>query len=306
MGADLETSFSSSALNCDDPLICPGNSNLIALLGPYEIDETGQKFSPRGFRMRALSKPESNIDWFHVEGAMVVAHTADGKYLTGDDVVGLTIDLEHVSGAQFTLHVEERRPGFVETYSGGVSHIEAWHVLYTIPGAPEPKPLCPYTDKVDENVTGDWLVFWKGDRYDPDTGKIFASDAEVGSWVNLSCAGEATIKMLRAGAGGAVADSPVAQRQATLNMFTASYCGPGGGRYTQLGQQITWKDLSGPNEMVPISSYEAIWSETGAVCLDVPRMVDRREIQCQIPTCSSSEIANWPSIGWLLSGNPLP
>src|SRR5689334_2946187 len=105
LDADLETGFRSSAVNtipdCDDPLICHGNSDLLARLGPYEVDETGKQFSPSGFRLKAVSKPGETIGQFHVEGTMVVARTKDGKWLSGDDIVGLTIDLEHVRGRTF-------------------------------------------------------------------------------------------------------------------------------------------------------------------------------------------------------------
>jgi hypothetical protein len=113
--------------------------------------------------------------------------------------------------------------------------------------------------------------------------------------------------MLRTRTGGAVAPlSPVDQRKATLNFFMAAYCGPDGDRYTKLGRPIAWSDLSGPNEIGLVVTYEAVWGPNGAVCLNTPRMVSKQRVACKIQSCKEDVIDNWPAHGWLLSGNPPP
>jgi hypothetical protein len=115
------------------------------------------------------------------------------------------------------------------------------------------------------------VVFWKGGRYDPDTGEIFASGADVEDWFNISCAGEASIDMLRTGTGGAVApDTSRPLRQAVLNMVMAKYCPPPE-RYTVLGHPLYW-DGTTARLTGTTASYEAIWNERGAVCVDTPRL----------------------------------
>jgi len=299
------SSFILPVSDCDDPLVCPGNSDLMGVLGPYELDATGTTDSQRGFRIIGMTHGGQTVTALDVGGASVRVTRAAGIF-TGPGVLGLTLRLRHSKGREFDLVIDDYLTSKVPYYAGGSPDIDGYHVSYTEVGTHDTRNLCPYATAVDDGFVGTWAVFWKGDRFDPDTGQIFASGAGVGSWFNLSCAGEAPIKMLRARTGGAVAPlSPVDQRQATLNMFTASYCGPGGKRYTELGQAIAWSDLSGPSQM-GAASVEAIWDEDGAVCLDEPRLFDLDEIACgnPIPKCTAAEVGQWQLSGWLLSGNP--
>jgi hypothetical protein len=295
----------SGEIDCD-PLVCPGNSDLLGLLGPYELDQTGAQVSSRGWRITDVKLKGGTVTGFHVAGATLHAADADGPK-TGAGLAGLQLTLQHTGtdGGQ-TVELQVIEATDVLSYAGVPNHhVQGFHVNYNIVGGARGK-LCPYSTS-DQGITDDWVVFWKGDRLDPVTGQIFASDSAVGPWFNLSCAGEAPIKMLRAGAGGAVAPgSPVDQRQATLNMFTASYCGATGRRYTRLGQRLAWTDVSSGRPIGTVSSYEAVWTAGVAACLGTPRMVDRSEVQCEIPICSRSMIENWQSAGWLLSGNPPP
>lgn len=305
-----------------DLLNCPGNSNLLGVLAPYELDETGDMFSSRGLRISGIWRQGEPLAAFRVTGTSPRAMTATAPVKTykGFGLVGLKLRLEHTGGQQYDLRIVEYLSGKVPYYTGG-AEIEGYYILYQEVGSPTlQRELCPYASHFDAGVKGTYAVFWKGDRYDPETGEIYKSDEAVGPWFNISCAGEATIKMLRTKTGGAVnPDSPVEQRQATLNMFTASYCGPRGplltthGQpFTKLGQPIAWNDLSGPNQIGDVSSYEAVWNEDGAVCLTDPRKVDRGKINCghEIKSCGTAPTAemimNWDSHGWLLSGNPPP
>lgn len=299
------SSFVLPVKDCDDPLVCPGNSDLIGVLGPYELDATGIRSSKRGFRIVGMTHGGQTVTALHVDGASVRVTRPAGIF-TGPGVLGLTLRIRHSTGKQFDLVVDDYLTSKVPYYAGGAPDIDGYHVSYTEVGTHDTRNLCPYATATDDGFVGTWAVFWKGDRLNPDTGEIFASNAAVGSWFNLSCAGEAPIKMLRARTGGAVAPaSPVDQRQATLNMFTASYCGPTGKRYTKLGQAIAWSDLSGPSEM-GAASVEAIWDQSGAVCLDEPRLFAPAEIDCgvPIPRCTAADIGQWWLNGWLLSGNP--
>lgn len=285
-----------------DPLVCPGNSDLLALLGPYELDEAGIQASSRGFRIASMSRYGQQVTSIEIAGASLRATLWNGVVLTGGGLIGLNLRLEYQGSQFYDLVIDDYLTSKVPFYAGGAPAIDGYHIVYNETGMHQTRELCPYA-KVDAGVTSTWAVFWKGDRFEPETGRIFASNGRVGRWFNLSCAGEAPIKMLRARTGGAVAPgSPVAQRQATLNMFTASYCGPGK-RYTELGQALEWSDLSGPSQMGQVSSFEAVWDEGGAVCLDVPRMVTKAEVECAIPACTKPEIDLWFLHGWLRSGN---
>jgi len=306
----------SALINCD-PLNCTGNSDLIALLGPYELNEDRKSSNSRGFVIAGVEHPKWGITDFVVNGTSPVATTTDGGKLSGANLVGLKLTLHYEDPA----HVYPSQDYFLEIaqylsnpeggsgvkyYTGEYSQINGYYVKYNVSSSPEGPQfdLCPYTD-VEPDMVGSWAVFWKGDRIDPRGGRIWASNGAVDSWFNISCAGEAPVKMLRARTGGAVApQSPVEQRQATLNMFTASYCGPNGHRYTHLGVPITWSDKSGPNQIGQVASYEAVWNQNGAVCLVHPRL--GAWPGCSIDPCEPLMITKWSSLGWLLSGNPPP
>jgi len=293
---------------CDDPLICPGNSDLIGSFGPNELDATGIQVSERGFRLLGMTLDGLPVTDFEVLGASLSVTTAAGTF-TGVDLYfkGLTMSVHHRSERVFEIQIDDYLTAKVPYYAGGTPEIDGYHLRYREPGAHGWKNACPYETKFDSGVAGSWAVFWKGDRIDPVTGTIFASNAAVGSWFNISCAGTAEIKAQRAHTMGSVAaGDPVDQRQATLNMFTASYCGPGGKRYTELGQAIAWSDLSGPSMDGMAPSIEAIWSEDGAVCLTDPRLFARSDVDCEIPIpyCTAAMTGVWPTLGWLLSGNP--
>lgn len=302
-GDELEGVSGQALLDCN-PLVCPGNSDLLAALGPYELDATGGKISSRGFRITGMQLNGLPVTNLAIPGASLRATTAAGIH-SGPNLIGLRLTVGHESGQAFDLVIDSYLTSKVPYYAGGSPDIEGFRILYGESGTRITKELCPYTTHYDGGVAGTWAVFWKGDRYAPKTGKIFASNAAVGPWFNISCAGEAPIKMLRARTGGAVAPlSPVGQRQATLNMFTAAYCGPSGERYTKLGKSIAWSDLSGPSAIGAVASHEAVWSEAGAECISMPRMVTLAEINCSIPKCTAADLGAWQADGWLLSGNP--
>jgi hypothetical protein len=300
-----------------DPLNCPGNSDLIALLGPYELDRAGVQYSSRGFLIIGMTHNGLPATELEIIGPRPQVKVGT-QVLKDAALVGLKLTLHYrPTNTLYTLEFQAYTR--VPYYVSNVGAFPGYQISYTEGGAaspPSPAPpqrLCPYVEHVDRGVDSSWAVLWEGDRYDPFTGAIFASDVGsvkgVGSWFNISCAGEATIKMLRARTGGAIdLQSPVDQRQATLNMFTAAYCGPTGQRFTQLGQPIAWSDLSGPNPIGDVKSHEAVWTAAGAACLDVPRLVQPSQVTCALPPppCSSSMITNWSQHGWLLSGTPDP
>lgn len=302
---------------CND-LVCPGNSDLLGLLGPYELDGTGVQLNSRGFRLAKVTKgfglgAETLAD-FQVIGAKPVAHNANGVTLAGPNLIGVTLHMEHQSGGIFKFVIEDYLSNGVPFYAGGASQIDGFYIRYTEPDSDVRKELCPYAE-LDLGLEGTWAVFWKGDRIEPKSGQIFASNVGVGPWFNLSCAGQADVKMLREKQGGAVNPlGPVKQRQATLNMFTASYCGPGGGRFTQLGELIQWSNLAGTSQIdvgttpaaMAVPTYEAIWKSSGAVCLNLPRLWERNDVVCTnghpvIPYCTAEQIASWSLSGDLLS-----
>ena len=146
------------------------------------------------------------------------------------------------------------------------------------------------------------VVVLAGERYDLES-KTVISDQQ--GWITLACAGSAAAKMALLGYGphaefdDGSAPASVEQRQATLKMITADYCG-GGNSYTTDGMPLVWENQSGavtPDATLPLGPLEAIWTANGAACLNTPRAVDRSEVTCSLPTCSAFSLDNgeWAS-----------
>jgi hypothetical protein len=98
-------------------------------------------------------------------------------------------------------------------------------------------------------------------------------------WFNIGCAGHALAKLHLTGhttaaslAVGFHTDNK--QRQATLKMFAADYCGIGYA-FTVAGQKLGWLDQNPYNTYLPgfAGKKEAEWTASGAACLNIPRVV---------------------------------
>jgi hypothetical protein len=308
-----ETSVATQALlPCDDVLICPGNSDILGALGPYELSTNPADVSPRGFQLLSIKKGGIPLAVFQVAGASL-SGALPGPIMmpSAPDFVGTRFRIRHTSGQEIDLIIEayQQVPFFDATK---ISRIMGFMIKYQMisPIRGDREDLCPYKDELGSGLARTWAIFWKGERYNPDTGEIFASGLgnlphNVGDWFNISCAGEATIKMLRDEIGTAVTPgSPLDLSQATLNMWTAKYCPDDATRYTKLGQRVSWDDTWSSAKLGLTKSYEAIWTPDGAACLDVPRMVSRSEVLCEIPTCKEM-VDDWDTHGHLITGNPL-
>ncbi|HEY8376783.1 MAG TPA: ADYC domain-containing protein [Nannocystis sp.] len=122
-----------------------------------------------------------------------------------------------------------------------------------------------------------------GERYDEASKTVLPNQSR---WFTLACAGSAAAKLKLLGYGPQSSATTPAQRQATLKMITADYCG-GGESYTENGTEVQWINRSGavgPSEG-ELGAVEAIWDEHGALCLEATRLPGV-EVGCALPTCS--------------------
>jgi hypothetical protein len=285
-------------------LVCPGNSDLYAALETFELSTNPLDVSQRGFTLTGVEYGGHAMTELGVTGTMPSALDPDWGLRSGAAFVGAILHVHHNSGEDIDLRIERSTtvPYYAEL---GLPIMYGYWITYRTVGDARVgwRDICPYKTSYDAGVQGTWAMFWKGDRYDPDSGVIYATGSDVGPWFNLSCAGEATIKMLRTGTGYAVApNTPLDQHNATLNMFTAKYCQEPD-RYTTLGVAIDWDDKTGSNTLDPMSTIEAIWSKDGAVCLNTMRFPKMGPVQCPLAACSEDQIANWQDYGWLRSGS---
>jgi hypothetical protein len=128
-----------------------------------------------------------------------------------------------------------------------------------------------------------------GETYDLDS-KTVVPDQD--RWLTIACAGSAAAKLRLLGYGpqsdfdGEGNPASVDQRQATLKMITADYCGDGHS-YTANGTPLQWENAEGtvqpPGATGP---REAVWSADGALCLDHPRIAGTA-VACDLPSCAA-------------------
>lgn len=319
-----------AVMGCPGNPNCPGNSDLLAAMQANEISWNPSDISPRRFSFVEMRYRDGTLmSGFHVVGPALRAWKPGlgAGWKTGPDLIGAVMRLYYHPTAQYLdlklgILSLDYIPVQYYTPAAGLPPIFGYHVRYRILEPDEVDDLhfdpdlgfvddiCPYQDHYDNGVVGTTVVFWRGDRFDADTGYIYASvtpvSDNVGSWFNLSCAGEASIKMLRARTGGAVdPTTTVDQRKATLAMFTAKYCPGSPERYTHLGVDLDWSDKTGSNVLAKYHVSEAIWDENGAVCLDHPRSPKDGPIACTLDPCTAEQREHWQTYGDLKSGTPL-
>ncbi len=138
-----------------------------------------------------------------------------------------------------------------------------------------------------------------GETYDLTSKQV---NAGMTRWFTLACAGSAAAKLRLMNYGpqsdfdGAGHPASVSSRQAALKMVTADYCG-GGTSYTQNGTPLQYEDTPGTVAVEgPPGDLEAIWTASGAVCLDTTRIANT-QVACTLPSCSSfgPEDGDWIS-----------
>lgn len=178
----------------------------------------------------------------------------------------------------------------------------------------------PDADELLGMNPGETVVF-EGDRIDAAT-KTMGAEFNT-TWINFGCAGHTLAKMhltrhTKASNSAAYGISDD-DRQATLKMMVADYCGDGT-PFTIAGERVRWKGgLVG--FFTQPSALEARWSSQGAVCLHQPRLKGsthplalelfgtsvevaiERHCPKQIPVCSDLDVNNFDGAS-RISGNP--
>jgi hypothetical protein len=257
--------------------------------------------------------------------------TGIGKGIGGTtDVDGLIVEVSHRNGAAYQLRFEQT---VLHKYWAGPSGEVPYHQIRVrkirqgsefgvmvgrVPDLDFQATLCAGTPdpREGQEVTA-MAVLFEGDRYD-NVNKTVQEVPSGSRWFNVACAGTAMLKMdlLRYTRASAATPLTVPQRQTLLKTLTADYCG-GGRPYTVNGHPLIYTDALGRVPGVPLdipgllakgATVEAIWGPDGAICLDVPRLVDRAQIDCSPrrdpPPCG--DISDWKSRGGVLSLNPPP
>lgn len=139
-------------------------------------------------------------------------------------------------------------------------------------------------------------VVFEGDRYDAQNKTTEPNFDD--SWFNIGCAGHtlAKLQLMRhtLAASAPHYDISHEDRQATLKLLTADYCGTGR-PFTIAGVKLVWQGDLMSFRSTPWK-IEARWSSKGATCLTLPRLwsqdpdiVNQIASECSIPACDDED-----------------
>lgn len=294
---------------------CPkwgcGNSPIMIHNGIHDLSLGGapnnEKVTIEMRQGRAVIRKDGLRYELRVEGARIRGyHFSSGALaLEADELVGAEIELLQYQAPYYTIHISGVRRMIMPV--GARDEVELYTMSWQDHGAaPAPEQtLCnfanPYPDPSEDKhqteqllglASNETLVF-EGDRYDP-----YGMTTEVdfdNTWFNFGCAGRLLSKLYLTRNTGP--QTPWEDRQATLKMYSADYCGTGN-TFTVDGTRIRWaggqSDYYGEPEKI-----EARWTHKGASCLHEPRLLAQpaptvypdimksiRDV-CSIPDCAN-------------------
>jgi len=208
----------------------------------------------------------------------------DQVLLQGTDFIGAKIALEMPGAIDVTLVITDMDEE-VESWSPDGAPLVAYRAEYMSGG--QYVSLCPSTSQENQ-----WFTLIAGEVYEQSNNGTMRGISGITSAptsVTLACVGEAAAKMKLMDfhpAGNREASQ--AERMATLRMITADYCGDGT-PYTGTGIPVAWRDDKSIIEPPTTEDIlEAMWTPSGARCLDTPRLVERDMVHCEIPSCDDN------------------
>ena len=269
---------------------------------PWQCGYNSAEVNGRAIRELNLDG-EANSDGMRIVGFIAPAGLLGNfKLSVEDDALVAVSKYKTLRGAQLIgATILVKPPGLFKPATpiiiGGYSEQKSW----AAGGASVPSYALLYPD-LDaafgkRNVcTGDLqdvfataAVILGGETYDLDS-KTVESDKD--RWVTIACAGSAAAKLRLMNYGpqsdfdGEGNPASVEQRQATLKMLTADYCGDGTS-YTANGTPLAWENAEGTvATTTKVGAREAVWTADGALCLEATRLADAN-VACGLPTCES-------------------
>jgi hypothetical protein len=306
----------SSSCKCTD---CPCKTQ--ALIGETAIDEPAlpPATSESGVKIEKVTTSAGALLELHISNDRLSAvETASPlRQHSGEDLVGLTLWMSTSHQELYRVVIDS--VSHIDLWEGAPDPVEAYELtaLRVEPPDPNGKPtfVCSgdgtFSDPLWGGLTHSAIVF-TGDHLDIEHGAVTPQQPGV---FNLGCSGSVPAKIhlarhTEASNHDGTFPTTLDQRQAMLKMLLADYCGTGQS-FTSDNFPIRWLDNTGwPQPQLDldpahgeVSSIEAIWGPSGAICLDTPRETPRDKIQCVLPVCQS--IVGWESRGHIISANPV-
>jgi hypothetical protein len=239
----------------------------------------------------------------------------------GASVVGSTIMVH--DGTRFWEIEIAGYTSALEDWVEPAGFVSAYHLRYRPRGRTEWIDMCkdPRSAAADPNWPNGhetYALLVEGERYDPVAKTVQAADVSDEDWFNIACAGSALSKMVLMRydpriAPGSVYHTTPQERQATLKMLTADYCGTGRS-FTVSGHPLLWENDAGSHmiEAGDVDTLEAVWDENGATCLSTPRLLAKEpgiladiQTECALPPPCTDPDPGWAGSGEWRTHNPL-
>ena len=258
---------------------CGSNSPRIEVYGFHELNLVGHPNPQNMVLTRAtLAGEPVHLTVYNSELKAQLGEVV----ITGADLVGLlitvTIDgrdfaLELMSVGQMSYPVPSTSGDTLPTYV--FEYIDSLGVRRNLCGN---RPIqVPTKDLLYWEAFGQVpreAILFEGDRIDTSTMTI--SPSFDPTWFNIGCAGHTLSKLHltrnTVASRASVYGHGLADRQATLKLLAADYCGTGK-PFTVAGQPLAWRD---PQQVMQFysgaSALEARWGASGAICLSRPRL----------------------------------
>lgn len=296
LGCAAEEPTSTTAQQLSDPTCadCGNNGNVLEGSGLGHVDRGGQ-FNNWGVRLVELWHP-AHLDIKLRAGVVLdrlygVDSANDTIALEGERLKDGVFEIE-AAGQFYEVRILAVRHDW-HYWTNPATSIESYELSYDGPyalpnthptTALNPQPLCP---QIDEPGIGkhrmDAAVF-EGEIYHQRDLSFEDTDPGKDGWFNVACAHSATLKQLFTRRtplarpfGSGIEDR--ASRKSTLRVWTADYCGIGES-FTTTGVPLlvrdrqatlprdhdaSWSDAEARANEV---TYEAVWDEHGAVCIN--------------------------------------
>ncbi len=241
-------------------------------------------------RVAAIASPSGATYDVRVDEDGLVAEVG-GQSVSGDALVGWSLLLKHGNN-QYEIDIYNYRE--VDDWTDHGGQISTYGLSYVAANGEGDFNVCPGMNLDETSV-----VFLVGETYDFDHHEV-QPDQE--GFATLACRGHALAKMKLLGYDprSSQYQSSPEQRQATIRMLTADYCGNGDSN-TISGQPLGWTDAAGHVQFDGGSDIiEALWDESGATCLNTPRYMPASAITCGLPSCDPTfaghQAEDWVSL----------
>ena len=231
--------------------------------------------------------------------ALSTSHTIVAQ---GDNLIGWKLQLDTPHGPETVKITSYDRN--ISSWKANGTAMSAYGLAYLLDGTIETwKNVCPdHADSPSDAA----VTILAGETYDNDLKLV---NPNTGTWISFACRDQAAWKMKRLSYGphgDLVSNNPLTpatldQRQSTLKMLTADYCGTGHS-FTVTGTQIYWRNFANTVVHLPLmykftTQVEALWDADGAICLTKPRLVTLADVaaECDIPVCTQAMVdaGNW-------------